>query len=225
MRWSRIKRPSPALVVSVIALVVAMGGTSYAAFSLPNNSVGNKQLKNNSVGNRKLQNGSVGNAKLRKGSVSGANIQAGAITGSNLNLGALGTVPSATHANSADSATNATNATNAASAVTASRLGGVQYVSSASITNFAMTQNFGQATCPTGLFVSGGGVFGSAGLSQSVNGSFPFSSTTANTPSDSWGAYMNNNSTTNASFTVYAICVPESNAISSFVRHAPTKTK
>jgi hypothetical protein len=42
-------RPSPALVVATVALIVALGGTSYAAFTLPKNSVGTKQLKNNAV--------------------------------------------------------------------------------------------------------------------------------------------------------------------------------
>jgi hypothetical protein len=48
-------RPSPALVVSLIALFVALGGTSYAAItSLPANSVGTKQLKNGAVTGTKL---------------------------------------------------------------------------------------------------------------------------------------------------------------------------
>jgi hypothetical protein len=42
-------RPSPALIVSTIALLVASGGTSYAAFTLPRNSVGTKQIKNKAV--------------------------------------------------------------------------------------------------------------------------------------------------------------------------------
>jgi hypothetical protein len=60
--WAR--RPSPALVVSVIALVVALGGTSYAAFTLPKNSVGTKQLKNGAVTDRKIKNGAVTKTKL-----------------------------------------------------------------------------------------------------------------------------------------------------------------
>src|SRR5438132_788020 len=40
------KRPSPAMVVSIVALVVAMAGTGYAQFTLPDKSVGNRQLKN-----------------------------------------------------------------------------------------------------------------------------------------------------------------------------------
>lgn len=47
-------RPSPALVISLIALFVALGGTSYAAIKLPANSVGTKQLKNGAVTSAKL---------------------------------------------------------------------------------------------------------------------------------------------------------------------------
>jgi hypothetical protein len=45
MRDLKSYRPSPALVVSAVALSVALGGTSYAAIVLPANSVGTKQLK------------------------------------------------------------------------------------------------------------------------------------------------------------------------------------
>jgi hypothetical protein len=45
----RPPRPRAPLIVSTISLIVALGGTSYAAFSLPKNSVGTNQLKNNAV--------------------------------------------------------------------------------------------------------------------------------------------------------------------------------
>ena len=48
-------RPSPALVISLIALFVALGGTTYAAISLPRNSVGTTQLKNGAVTAAKLR--------------------------------------------------------------------------------------------------------------------------------------------------------------------------
>jgi hypothetical protein len=41
--------PSPALVVACLALVVALGGVSYAAGVLPANSVGAKQLRTSAV--------------------------------------------------------------------------------------------------------------------------------------------------------------------------------
>src|SRR5438552_3894324 len=51
----RLRAPSPALVISLNALFVALGGTSYAAITtLPANSVGTAQLKNNAVTGKKL---------------------------------------------------------------------------------------------------------------------------------------------------------------------------
>jgi hypothetical protein len=44
MGWVKRMRPSPALAVSIIALVVAMAGTTYA-ITVPKKSVGPKQLK------------------------------------------------------------------------------------------------------------------------------------------------------------------------------------
>jgi hypothetical protein len=46
--------PSPALIVACVALVVALGGVSYAAGVLPANSVGAKQIKKRAVGLQKI---------------------------------------------------------------------------------------------------------------------------------------------------------------------------
>jgi hypothetical protein len=50
----RGRRPSPAMVVACVALVVALGGTSYAAFRLPANSVGTRQLRRGAVTKAKI---------------------------------------------------------------------------------------------------------------------------------------------------------------------------
>src|SRR5438128_1850385 len=42
-------RPTPSMVVACIALLVALGGASYAATALPPNSVGTAQVKNFSL--------------------------------------------------------------------------------------------------------------------------------------------------------------------------------
>ena len=42
--------------VAYLAIFVALGGTSYAAVAIPNNSVGNKQLKNDAVDSKKVKN-------------------------------------------------------------------------------------------------------------------------------------------------------------------------
>lgn len=62
-----LRRPSPALVVSVVALVVALGGTSYAAFTLPKNSVGTRQLKNKAVTPAKVAPKTIALFKGEKG--------------------------------------------------------------------------------------------------------------------------------------------------------------
>jgi hypothetical protein len=55
----RIRRPSPATAIALLALVIALGGTSYAALRLPAGSVGTKQLKNNAVTGAKVKNRSL----------------------------------------------------------------------------------------------------------------------------------------------------------------------
>jgi hypothetical protein len=55
----RNSRPSPALAVALVALVVAMGGTSYAAITLPAKSVGTKQLKKGAVTTKKIKDASL----------------------------------------------------------------------------------------------------------------------------------------------------------------------
>lgn len=63
------RRPSAPLIISVVALFVALGGVGYAASTLPSGSVGTAQLQNGAVTNSKLGNQSVGNWKLRFGAV------------------------------------------------------------------------------------------------------------------------------------------------------------
>ena len=60
-------RPSFASVVSIIALFVALGGTSYAAVKLPKNSVGSSQIKANGVGSSDVKNRSLRAVDFRAG--------------------------------------------------------------------------------------------------------------------------------------------------------------
>lgn len=88
-----IKRPSPAMVVAVIALILALTGTAFAA------------LGKNSVGSRQLKAKSVTSGKIANNAVTGIKVADGSLTGADINVNALGVVPNAT---------NATNASNAA---------------------------------------------------------------------------------------------------------------
>lgn len=53
------RRPSPALVISIIALCTALGGSAYAA-----KKIGTKSLKNNAVTAKKVKNAAITEAKL-----------------------------------------------------------------------------------------------------------------------------------------------------------------
>jgi len=60
---------SPATVIACIALLVALGGTGYAAVTLPRNSVGNAQLKNDAVTTSKVKNHSLLRVDFASGQV------------------------------------------------------------------------------------------------------------------------------------------------------------
>src|SRR5271155_596571 len=82
------------VMVTILAFVVLGGATAYAAFRVPPNSVGSRQLKAKSVTGGKIANATI----------SGGKIAEETITGQNIKLSALGTVPQAANAtNAADS--------------------------------------------------------------------------------------------------------------------------
>ncbi len=64
-------------VTSVMALVVALGGTSYAAIALPRNSVGTAQLRANAVTSAKLRANAVTSAKIKNGTLLARDFKAG----------------------------------------------------------------------------------------------------------------------------------------------------
>src|SRR5262249_50742008 len=106
----RLRAPSPALVVSSIALFVALGGTTYAATSLPRNSVGTQQLQKNAVTS----------AKIRNRAVTAGKINPDGLRVPNADFALATNVAQVAHtADSAGFATNATHATSATNATTA----------------------------------------------------------------------------------------------------------
>jgi hypothetical protein len=88
------RRPSPALVISIIALIAALTGTAYAA-SLGKNSVGSRQLKSKAVTTGKIANNSVTGAKVAKETLTGDDIKVA-------QLPAVPNAAEAAHAKNAD---------------------------------------------------------------------------------------------------------------------------
>jgi hypothetical protein len=69
-----MRKPSPSILVSVAALVVAMGGTSYAAVKIGSaqivdNSVTTKDVKNQTLTTKDVKNGSLKAKDLKPGTV------------------------------------------------------------------------------------------------------------------------------------------------------------
>jgi len=87
----RIRRHlSFANVISVIALFVALGGASYAAVTLPKNSVGPKQIKKNAVRGKHIKKNAVTASKIRGNSVSSPKIADGSVFSADLADNSIG---------------------------------------------------------------------------------------------------------------------------------------
>jgi hypothetical protein len=83
------------MVVALVALVLAMGGTGYAAFKAPKNSVTSSSIKNGQVKNADLGSNSVTSPKVKDGSLLKQDFAAGQLpagpTGATGATGATGT--------------------------------------------------------------------------------------------------------------------------------------
>ena len=88
----RVRRPSAPLVISLVALFFALGGASYAAMTIPNNSVGTKQIRNNAVTYQKIAPGTIGSARINQTLVQTR--VTGTCTGTN---GAIGQIAQSGH--------------------------------------------------------------------------------------------------------------------------------
>ncbi|MEA2139776.1 MAG: hypothetical protein QOG56_2926 [Solirubrobacteraceae bacterium] len=64
-------------VTATMALIVALGGTSYAAVVLPANSVGSRQIKKGGVANSDIRANAVTSGKVKNGSLLSADFKAG----------------------------------------------------------------------------------------------------------------------------------------------------
>ena len=93
----RLGLPSPAMVVAVAALVVALGGTSYAALSV--GSITTREIKDGTIRNVDFKDGTLRGQEFKRDSLGG-----GAIKEESLDATKLGKVRSATAADTAEQA-------------------------------------------------------------------------------------------------------------------------
>lgn len=76
----RLKLPSPAMCVALVALFVAGSGSAYAAKQLAKNSVGTPQIQKGAVTAPKIAKKAIDSAKIKDGSVALADLASGART-------------------------------------------------------------------------------------------------------------------------------------------------
>ena len=145
------RRPSPALVISMLALVLAASGSAVAASKLVS-----------------------GNSLIKVNSLSGNRLKSGSVTGKQVKASTLGMVPSAATAETAATATNATNATTATTAGSAP-IAKVTYVTTTG--SSASTGTTLTANCPAGTIVTGGGAYVADTINVFVNDSYPVGKT------------------------------------------------
>jgi hypothetical protein len=124
------RRPTPALVISLIALFVSLSGVSYGVATgfidsreIKDNEVRSRDLRNNQIRTLDLRNNEVRGIDIRNSTVQGRDVALNTLTGDDINEARMGKVPSAAEADSATSAQNAQNATNATNAAS---VGGVR---------------------------------------------------------------------------------------------------
>jgi hypothetical protein len=108
------RRPSPALVISMIALFVSLSGVSYGVATgfidsreIKNNEIRSRDIRNNEVRTRDLRNNEIRGIDIRNSTVQGRDLALNTVTGEDVREDTLGKVPSATSADSATSATTA----------------------------------------------------------------------------------------------------------------------
>ena len=194
-------RPSPAVVVACLALLVALGGTSIAAVSqlVPRNSVGPAQLQDAAVTNAKIRSNAVNSAKVANRSLLRSDFASG-----QLPAGPVGPQGPAGPAGPAGAA----GAAGPAGVIGAITVRSVSIlIDNTTPTNGLYTTREVQALCSSGeLSISGG-----TGWSDSNNDLELFTGRltpvlNATNQVIGWRASGGNDSGQTSTFTVYALC-------------------
>jgi hypothetical protein len=171
------------MVVAFIALLLSLGGASYAAVKLPARSVGTKELKR----------AAVTRANIKNNAIDGSKVAANALTGGDILESSLGPVPSATNAAHAGAAGGLDRV------VYRTVAGSVDPAGTGPVTTLSAPVSAG---CDPGQAIVGGGVHVEDPDKQAVHDSYP---START----WTATVGNDDESSShGFTVYAVCIP-----------------
>jgi hypothetical protein len=110
----RLRAPSPALVISLVALFVSLGGVSWGVATgfidsreIKNNTVRTGDLRNNDVRSTDIRNNTIGSRDIRTSTITGGDVKTNTLTGRDILESSLAIVPSSNVANIASRANSA----------------------------------------------------------------------------------------------------------------------
>lgn len=179
-------RPTPAFVLAIVALMVALGGSAVAAGLVPN-SVKSKHIANGQVKKQDLGANSVRGEKVLDGSLTGTDVQDDSLTGADIQEGTLGLM---------------SNQVRMVSNTTANVPNGVGTTIS--------------VNCPAGEKAIGGsaawllpGTNSATALEAPITASMPIPATGGVNNATGWTAAGRNLTTVDRQLRVYATCVPQ----------------
>jgi hypothetical protein len=108
------RRPSPAMVIALIALFVSLSGVSYGVATgfidsreIKNNEIRSLDIRNNEIRTRDIRNNEVRGIDVRNSTIQSRDIAINGVTGEDVKEDTLQKVPSALLADSATTATSA----------------------------------------------------------------------------------------------------------------------
>jgi hypothetical protein len=88
----KLRRPSPALLISCLALFISLGGVSYGVAT---GFIDSRELKNNTVRTQDIRNNDIRGKDIRNSTIGGRDVALNTLTGSDINESKLTTVPNA----------------------------------------------------------------------------------------------------------------------------------
>lgn len=231
---ARLSRPSPAMVVASVALVVALGGTSYAASQLSG-----ADVKDGSLTGADVRNGSLTEHDLKGGTLTGATIRDGSLQSKDFRAGQLPAGPRGETGDAGPAGAAGPPGPRGDTGFTGptGRPGpqgppGPQGIAGASAVQYEQSpvfnlpdgiQGLADVACPDGLVAVGGGAFVGGGLGATINSSYPSAGDGTGTLGDiGWTVVANNQTGADQLLQVYVLCVPTADTVGLAASRAKT---
>jgi hypothetical protein len=229
---SNLRKPSPALIISIIALIVALAGTATAVSTkitssqIAKNAITSKKIKKNAVTSPKIKDGEVktediglnavtsdriGDAQVATGDLAELAVTTGKIAGQGVTAAKIADLAVTTGKLAASAVTSGKIADAAVStakiadgSVTGPKLASISTVPTADVNVPTGESRAATATCPAGeVAISGGVHFNGANNADAAMGILH----SYRLASSSWLARAFNNSGVQQTFQVYVFCL------------------